>query len=136
MTNVINKVIKNGTEYEIYAGWWAAGAGDVSWPASATNGHLAVFDWTTGKLIKDWWAVPTGTITGITMNWSSKWTSWVVDLWTVLTEHQDISWKADIADVLTKENTTSYTPTANYHPATKKYVDDIVWNIETLLAAL
>lgn len=27
-------------------------------------------------------------------------------------------------DVLTKTNTTSYTPTADYHPATKKYVDD------------
>lgn len=29
-------------------------------------------------------------------------------------------------DVLTKTNSTSYTPTANYHPATKKYVDDAV----------
>lgn len=29
-------------------------------------------------------------------------------------------------DVLTKTNTTSYTPSANYHPATKKYVDDAV----------
>lgn len=29
------------------------------------------------------------------------------------------------ADVLTKTNTTSYTPTADYHPATKKYVDDL-----------
>lgn len=29
-------------------------------------------------------------------------------------------------DVLTKTNTTSYTPTANYHPATKKYVDDAI----------
>ena len=28
--------------------------------------------------------------------------------------------------VLTKYNTTSFTPTANYHPATKKYVDDKV----------
>ena len=44
--------------------------------------------------------------------------------------------KANTADVLTKTNTTAYTPTANYHPVTKKYVDDIVGNIETLLAAL
>jgi hypothetical protein len=28
------------------------------------------------------------------------------------------------AEVLTKTNTDTYTPTANYHPATKKYVDD------------
>lgn len=34
-------------------------------------------------------------------------------------------------NVLTKSNTTSYTPTANYHPATKKYVDD---NIKTYTA--
>lgn len=32
---------------------------DVVWPASSTDWHLAVFDWATGKIIKDWWAVPT-----------------------------------------------------------------------------
>jgi hypothetical protein len=58
MSNVIKKVIKNWVEYDIYANWWAAGAGDVTWPSSATNWHLAVFDWTTWKVIKDWWAVP------------------------------------------------------------------------------
>lgn len=36
--------------------WWS---GDVVWPSSATNEHLAVFDWTTGKLIKDGGAMPT-----------------------------------------------------------------------------
>lgn len=35
-----------------------------------------------------------------------------------------ISLKANTADVLTKTNTIAYTPTADYHPATKKYVDD------------
>lgn len=30
------------------------------------------------------------------------------------------------SEVLTKNNTTVYTPTANYHPATKKYVDDAI----------
>ena len=34
--------------------------------------------------------------------------------------------KAATSAVLTKTNTTSFTPTANYHPATKKYVDDKV----------
>lgn len=34
---------------------------DVSWPSSAVDGHLAVFDWATGKIIKDWWAIPTPT---------------------------------------------------------------------------
>ena len=51
MTNTLNKIMHNGTEYDFP---W-----DVAWPSSATNEHLAVFDWTTGKLIKDWWAIPT-----------------------------------------------------------------------------
>lgn len=41
----------------------------------------------------------TGTITGITMNGSSKGTSGVVNLGTVLTSHQDISGKADKASI-------------------------------------
>lgn len=28
----------------------------IDWPASATNENIAVFDWITWKLIKDWWA--------------------------------------------------------------------------------
>ena len=31
-----------------------------------------------------------------------------------------------LSEVLPKDNTTSYTPTNDYHPATKKYVDDTV----------
>lgn len=39
---------------------WGGGSGDwdVKWPDSATDWHLAVFDWATGKLIKDWGSVP------------------------------------------------------------------------------
>lgn len=32
----------------------------------------------------------------------------------------------DMENILTKDNTTPYTPTSDYHPATKKYVDDTV----------
>lgn len=46
-------------------------------------------------------------------------------------------------DVLTKTNTTSYTPTADYHPATKKYVDDNLggsdiyyFNITTIMSRM
>lgn len=42
----------------------------------------------------------TGTITGIKMNGSSKGTSGVVDLGTVLTSHQDISGKADKSEAI------------------------------------
>lgn len=38
--------------------------------------------------------------------------------------------------VLIKTNTTQYTPTGDYNPATKKYVDDQVGNINTVLATL
>lgn len=38
------------------------------------------------------------------------------------------------SNTLTKTNTTAFTPTANYHPATKKYVDDaIATNVTNLL---
>ena len=36
----------------------------------------------------------------------------------------------DPNNYLAKDNTTEYTPTANYHPATKKYVDDKYYHIE------
>ena len=36
----------------------------------------------------------------------------------------EIAKKADKTEVLTKTNTTAFTPTGDYQPATKKYVDD------------
>ena len=49
----------------------------------------------------------TGTVTGIKMNGSTKGTSGVVDLGTVITSHQDISGKANVSDLNAhKENTT------------------------------
>lgn len=42
----------------------------------------------------------TGTVTGIMMNGASKGTSGVINLGTVLTQHQDISGKADKADAI------------------------------------
>ena len=44
----------------------ASGVGDVVGPASATNNALAQFDGTTGKLLKDGPAAPTGAIVGTT----------------------------------------------------------------------
>ena len=38
-------------------------SGKVTWPASATDGNLALFDSTSWKLIKDWWAPVTATST-------------------------------------------------------------------------
>lgn len=36
----------------------------------------------------------------------------------------DLALKADKSNVLQLDNTATYTPSSNYHPATKKYVDD------------
>ena len=33
--------------------------GDVTWPSSAVDSHLAAFDTATGKLLKDGWVIPT-----------------------------------------------------------------------------
>lgn len=60
-----------GTNISIAADWKTISAtggwsGDVTWPASSTNGNLAVFDGATGKVIKDWGAVPT------VNNWTIK----------------------------------------------------------------
>ena len=41
-----------------------------------------------------------------------------------------------LTNVLTKDNNTSYTPSADYHPATKKYVDDKTTLIEPFYCAL
>lgn len=41
-----------------------------------------------------------------------------------LTGKPDLSVYAEKTNVLEKDNTTIFTPTADYHPATKKYVDD------------
>ena len=41
---------------------------------------------------------------------------------------ETLAGKADKTEVLTKTNTTAFTPTADYQPATKKYVDDLASN--------
>lgn len=47
------------------------------------------------------------------------------------TEKNTWNAKASSGDVLTKDNTTEYTPTEDYNPATKKYVDDTIQNLGT-----
>lgn len=54
-----------------------------------------------------------GTITGIKMNGSSKGTSGVVDLGTVITAHQDISGKANTADLAKVATSGSYNDLTN-----------------------
>lgn len=49
-----------------------------------------------------------------------------LDVYDTTTIDDGLDLKADKSNVLEKDNTTTYTPTQDYHPATKKYVDDII----------
>ncbi len=53
-----------------WSSWNVVWDWDVTWPASSTDWHLALFDGVTWKLIKDWWAVPTWV--------PAVWTNWQV----------------------------------------------------------
>lgn len=48
-----------------------------------------------------------------------------LDVYSTTEVDDELILKADKTNVLEKDNTTSYTPTSDYHPATKKYVDDL-----------
>lgn len=71
-----------------------------------------------------------GTITEITMNGSSKGTSGVVDLGTVITSHQDISGKENTSNKVTSLSNSS---TDTQYPSAK-CVYDLIGNIESLLS--
>ena len=38
-------------------GWGGWGSWYVKWPNWATNWHIALFDWSTGKVLKEWWSI-------------------------------------------------------------------------------
>lgn len=48
----------------------------------------------------------------------------------------DLLSKPSYSDVITKYNENEYSPTGDYNPATKKYVDDQIGSINTVLATL
>lgn len=72
------------------------------------------------------------TITGFFLDWQEYKIWWDEAAWWniswTLSDQTDLntalSWKANTSDVLTKTNTTAFTPSWDYNPATKKYVDD------------
>lgn len=55
------------------------GTGNVVWPNSATDWHIAVFNWATGKIIRDWWPIPTWDV-GVSTDTGTLLTAWV-ELW-------------------------------------------------------
>lgn len=67
--------------------------------------------------------------------------TWTNDVFTanrmsLIRSTHDLSLSKLNSSFLNRNNTTSYTPTGDYNPATKKYVDDQVGNINTVLATL
>lgn len=112
--NVIKKVYKNWVEYQIYWSAGAAGAGDVTWPSSSTNWHLAVFDWTSGKVIKDWWAVPT----------SKSAASWWTDT-SLVTTWEKYTWNSK-QDALTTQTAYSSKGSATKVP---KITTNTLWQV-------
>jgi fructose-1,6-bisphosphatase len=71
-----------------------------------------------------------GTITGITMNGSSKGTSGVVNLGTVITAHQDISGKLDTSKVKNAKSTTA----GDVYDV--RYINTMIGDVETILTRL
>ena len=71
-------------------------------------------------------------------SWSSLYAVWWSITWTLSAQtdlQNALDAKANKTDVLEKTNTTSYTPTADYHPATKKYADDGLSNKQATLVS-
>lgn len=79
---------------------------------TSTAGAMSAADKTKLNGIAENATANEGTITGITMNGASKGTSGNVDLGTVLTEHQDISGKANLDSPQFTGTPTSPTPTS------------------------
>ena len=76
-----------------------------------TDNVLEILNWAWAVTLNiDW----NGNVTGNNLSWTNTW-------------DQDLSWLALKTNVLELDNTTVFTPDADYEPATKKYVDDNAW---------
>lgn len=120
-------------EAEFELSWKVYPAGtDVAWNGSAWNplwwnaevdntAYGSSWDWQTSK-------APSKNAVYDKINSMDTAISWkqdtINDLETIRSWASAWATATQPADVLTKTNTTAFTPSANYHPATKKYVDD------------
>jgi len=83
---------------------------DVVWPWSSTDWHLAVFDWATGKLLKDWGALWTAATKD---TWTSSWNVPILDSnwklatstlpWVALTDTFTVSTSSDLTSLSSAE---------------------------------
>lgn len=58
--------------------WWWTGGGnwDVAWPASSTDWDIVLFDWATGKLIKDSWVQLSSKLDAAALSNTAYWSGW------------------------------------------------------------
>ena len=83
--------------------------------ARHSHGNKSVIDKITQTLLDNWNAAFSHISDAVKHITASERTLW-----------NTVSSKANKSDVLTKTNTTEYTPTSDYSPSTKKYVDDAI----------
>lgn len=131
-TKIGNTSLTNVTQHT-----WSASYYDWDW----TDRVFIDWDSTLYALMTD---IPTKTSQLTNDSWfitssSLSWYQTTANLKTSLSDNSDsyypsqkavktaVDAKANTSDVLTKTNTTSFAPSADYHPATKKYVDDNKW---------
>ena len=85
--------------------------------------------WLGGTFTRDDGIVPNDLVVGdeILLVETDKPDYWLKSKSTPITIADFAITETDLSNYLAKDNTTEYTPTANYHPATKKYVDGKVF---------
>lgn len=62
--------------------WWGW-SGDVTWPNSSTDWNVVLFDWATGKIIKDSWTVLSSKADATDLNTKAfylTWTTWSTNI--------------------------------------------------------
>lgn len=117
-----------------WAGWW-----DVSWPSWATSDHLAVFDWISGKLIKDWGVKPTWDIVwpASAVDWhlcvfdTTTWKLikdwWVIPAWAAIASSAEVDTWTDNAKIVTAAAISGSHNVPNVVPWTSWYVMTSNW---------
>lgn len=103
--------------------------------AEKSNGKFYLITDASGSISIAWSQITWAPIS----SWSSapsnpnEWDIWYDTTNDVLKAYNGSAWVAvgaDMSNYLAKNNTTAFTPTGNYNPATKKYVDDAIEDYE------
>ena len=95
------------------------GTGNVVWPNSATDGHIAVFNWATGKIIRDWGPIPTWDV-WVSTDTGTLLSAWV-DLW--------LGTETDFSSISTPDTNTLYIQyKSDYTPTDRPDITSAVYD--------